>query len=84
MTRSSGCSARDRRPWTGCARWIGPDCSSARSPNGPTSAAARSATPYHRYTVDMHLLRAFERTSRALAAPDAEDPVEVVAVDLDP
>ena len=38
--------------------------------------------PYHRYTVDMHLLRAFERTSRALAAPDAEDPVEVVAVDL--
>ena len=38
--------------------------------------------PYHRYTVDMHLLRAFERTSRALAAPDADDPVEVVAVDL--
>src|SRR4029079_5672719 len=37
--------------------------------------------PYHRYTVDMHLLRVFERTSRALAAPDAEDPVEVVAVD---
>ena len=38
--------------------------------------------PYHRYTVDMHLLRAFERTSRALAAPDVDDPVEVVAVGL--
>lgn len=35
--------------------------------------------PYHRYTVDVHLLRAFDRMSRALAAPDADDPVEVVA-----
>ena len=30
--------------------------------------------PYHRYTVDVHLLRAFERMSRALAEPDADDP----------
>ncbi len=35
--------------------------------------------PYHRYTVDVHLLRAFERMSRALAEPDPDDPVEVVA-----
>ncbi|MGZ5297518.1 MAG: [protein-PII] uridylyltransferase family protein [Actinomycetota bacterium] len=35
--------------------------------------------PYHRYTVDVHLLRAFDRMSRALAAPDADDPLEVVA-----
>jgi [protein-PII] uridylyltransferase len=35
--------------------------------------------PYHRYTVDVHLLRAFDRMSQALAAPDADDPVEVVA-----
>jgi [protein-PII] uridylyltransferase len=35
--------------------------------------------PYHRYTVDVHLLRAFDRMSRALAEPDPDDPVEVVA-----
>jgi [protein-PII] uridylyltransferase len=35
--------------------------------------------PYHRYTVDVHLLRAFDRMSRALAAPDGDDPLEVVA-----
>jgi len=35
--------------------------------------------PYHRYTVDVHLLRAFERMSRALAEPDVDDPLEVVA-----
>ncbi len=34
--------------------------------------------PYHRYTVDVHLLRAFDRTSRALSAPDTDDPLEVV------
>ena len=45
VTRSSVCFARDLRPWTDCGRWIGPDCSFARSPSGPTSAAARSATP---------------------------------------
>ena len=38
--------------------------------------------PYHRYTVDVHLLRAFERVSRALAAPDPDDPLEVVAAGL--
>ena len=37
--------------------------------------------PYHRYTVDVHLLRAFDRMSRALAEPDVEDPLEVVAAD---
>jgi [protein-PII] uridylyltransferase len=37
--------------------------------------------PYHRYTVDVHLLRAFDRMSRALAEPDADDPLEVVAAD---
>ena len=35
--------------------------------------------PYHRYTVDVHLLQAFDRMSRALAEPDADDPLEVVA-----
>ena len=35
--------------------------------------------PYHRYTVDVHLLRAFGRMSRALGDPDADDPLEVVA-----
>jgi [protein-PII] uridylyltransferase len=35
--------------------------------------------PYHRYTVDVHLLRAFEHMSRALAEPDSDDPLEVVA-----
>jgi len=35
--------------------------------------------PYHRYTVDVHLLRAFERMSEALAAPDADDPLAAVA-----
>lgn len=35
--------------------------------------------PYHRYTVDVHLLRAFERMARALGEPDANDPVEAVA-----
>lgn len=35
--------------------------------------------PYHRYTVDVHLLRAFERMSLALASPDVDDPLEVVA-----
>ena len=35
--------------------------------------------PYHRYTVDVHLLRAFDRMSRALAVPDPDDPLEVVA-----
>ncbi|MGZ6543961.1 MAG: [protein-PII] uridylyltransferase family protein [Actinomycetota bacterium] len=37
--------------------------------------------PYHRYTVDVHLLRAFDRMSRVLAEPDADDPLEVVAAD---
>ena len=37
--------------------------------------------PYHRYTVDVHLLRAFDRMSRALAEPNADDPLEVVAAD---
>jgi [protein-PII] uridylyltransferase len=35
--------------------------------------------PYHRYTVDVHLLRAFGRMSRALAAPDEDDALEVAA-----
>ena len=38
--------------------------------------------PYHRYTVDVHLLRAFERMSRALVAPDEDDPLEVAAAAL--
>ncbi len=37
--------------------------------------------PYHRYTVDVHLLRAFDRMSRALAGSDADDPLEVVSAD---
>ena len=36
--------------------------------------------PYHRYTVDVHLLRALGGMALALAAPDASDPVEVAAV----
>lgn len=35
--------------------------------------------PYHRYTVDVHLLRAFAGMSRMLADPDMSDPVEVAA-----
>ncbi len=35
--------------------------------------------PYHRYTVDVHLLRAFDRMSRAFAEPDADDPLEIAA-----
>jgi [protein-PII] uridylyltransferase len=37
--------------------------------------------PYHRYTVDVHLLRALGGVALALAAPDASDPVEVAAVE---
>lgn len=33
--------------------------------------------PYHRYTVDVHLLRALDRMAVALSAPDASDPMEV-------
>jgi len=36
--------------------------------------------PYHRYTVDVHLLRALGGMALALGAPDASDPVEVAAV----
>jgi [protein-PII] uridylyltransferase len=36
--------------------------------------------PYHRYTVDVHLMRALGGMALALAAPDASDPVEVAAV----
>jgi [protein-PII] uridylyltransferase len=36
--------------------------------------------PYHRYTVDVHLLRAFGGMALALAAPDASDPLEAAAV----
>ena len=35
--------------------------------------------PYHRYTVDVHLLRAFAGMGRMLADPDMSDPVEVAA-----
>jgi [protein-PII] uridylyltransferase len=35
--------------------------------------------PYHRYTVDVHLLRAFSGMALMLADPDASDPVEVAA-----
>jgi [protein-PII] uridylyltransferase len=35
--------------------------------------------PYHRYTVDVHLLRAFGAMASALAQPDEKDPVEVAA-----
>jgi UTP:GlnB (protein PII) uridylyltransferase len=35
--------------------------------------------PYHRYTVDVHLLRALDRMSVALSVPDASDPMEVAA-----
>jgi [protein-PII] uridylyltransferase len=37
--------------------------------------------PYHRYTVDVHLVRAFDRMARAIAEPGADDPLEVVAAD---
>ena len=36
--------------------------------------------PYHRYTVDVHLLRALDRMAVALSAPDASDAMEVAAV----
>jgi [protein-PII] uridylyltransferase len=36
--------------------------------------------PYHRYTVDVHLLRALGGMARALSAPDEADPVETGAV----
>ncbi|MGH2596299.1 MAG: ACT domain-containing protein [Actinomycetota bacterium] len=35
--------------------------------------------PYHRYTVDVHLLSAFGGMSRMLTDPDMSDPVEVAA-----
>lgn len=35
--------------------------------------------PYHRYTVDVHLLRALGGMARALSEPDGADPVEVAA-----
>jgi [protein-PII] uridylyltransferase len=35
--------------------------------------------PYHRYTVDVHLLYAFAGMSRMLTDPDMSDPVEVAA-----
>jgi [protein-PII] uridylyltransferase len=35
--------------------------------------------PYHRYTVDVHLLRAFAGMARMLEDPDMSDPVEVAA-----
>ncbi len=35
--------------------------------------------PYHRYTVDVHLLRAFEGMSLALDPPDGSDPVDLAA-----
>jgi len=35
--------------------------------------------PYHRYTVDVHLLRALDRMALTLSAPDASDPMEVAA-----
>jgi len=35
--------------------------------------------PYHRYTVDVHLLRALGDMARALAEPDEADPMEVAA-----
>ena len=35
--------------------------------------------PYHRYTVDVHLLRAFAGMARMLTDPDMSDPVEVAA-----
>ena len=35
--------------------------------------------PYHRYTVDVHLLRAFAGMARMLTDPDTSDPVEVAA-----
>jgi [protein-PII] uridylyltransferase len=35
--------------------------------------------PYHRFTVDVHLLRAFAAMSSSLADPDQTDPAEAVA-----
>ena len=62
--RSCGSSARDHRRWTDCGRSIGPDCSSARSPSGPTSGAARSAT---RITATRSTCICFGRSSARLA-----------------
>ena len=37
--------------------------------------------PYHRFTVDVHLLRTFDAMARSLSAPDQSDPAEAVAAE---
>src|SRR4029078_3108818 len=41
-------------------------------PEWPDVRCRPQRDPYHRYTVDMHLLPGFERTSRPLGAPDVD------------
>ena len=70
-TRSCGSSARERGPTDGLQALDRTGLLARLIPEWVDVRCRPQRDPYHRYTVDVHLLRAFDRMSRALAEPDA-------------